>query len=70
MCTRYHVHANMHCCGALCTLTCAHANTNPCECRLAGGLGWLAVLAVGSIGEQVKTRLEVSEEERNTKEVR
>jgi len=26
---------------------------------IAGGLGWLAVLAVGSLGEQVKTRLEV-----------
>jgi FKBP-type peptidyl-prolyl cis-trans isomerase len=37
--------------------------------RIAGGLAWLAVLAVGSLGEQVKTRLEVAAEEENTKDV-
>ena len=31
--------------------------------------GWLAVLAVASLGEQIKTRIEVAEEEKNTKEV-
>ena len=30
---------------------------------LAGGLAWLGVLAFGSIGEQIKTRMEVAEEE-------
>eukprot|EP00200_Dunaliella_tertiolecta_P002820 CAMPEP_0202344620 /NCGR_PEP_ID=MMETSP1126-20121109/4222_1 /ASSEMBLY_ACC=CAM_ASM_000457 /TAXON_ID=3047 /ORGANISM="Dunaliella tertiolecta, Strain CCMP1320" /LENGTH=224 /DNA_ID=CAMNT_0048935833 /DNA_START=1922 /DNA_END=2596 /DNA_ORIENTATION=- len=36
---------------------------------LAGGLAWLTVLAIGSIGEQVKTRMEVAEEEKGTQEV-
>lgn len=31
--------------------------------RLSGGLGWLALLALGSLGEQIKTRIEVSKEE-------
>jgi hypothetical protein len=36
---------------------------------LAGGLAWLGVLAVGSIGEQVKTRLEVAAEKSGTSDV-
>ncbi|KAF5834570.1 FKBP-type peptidyl-prolyl cis-trans isomerase [Dunaliella salina] len=36
---------------------------------LAGGLGWLSVLAIGTLGEQVKTRMEVAEEEKGTQEV-
>lgn len=38
-------------------------------CRLGGGLAWLGILAVGSIGEQVKTRLEVAAEKANTQDV-
>lgn len=38
-------------------------------CRLAGGLAWLGVLAVGTIGEQVKTRLEVAAEKAGTTDV-
>jgi len=36
---------------------------------LAGGLAWLGVLAAGSLGEQVKTRLEVAEEAKGVKQV-
>ncbi|KAL4436355.1 hypothetical protein ABPG77_009917 [Micractinium sp. CCAP 211/92] len=36
---------------------------------LAGGLAWVGFLAVGVIGEQVKTRLELASEEANTREV-
>jgi hypothetical protein len=36
---------------------------------LAGGLAWLGVLAVGSLGEQVKTRLEVAAERDATRDV-
>ncbi|PNH03110.1 Peptidyl-prolyl cis-trans isomerase FKBP17-2, chloroplastic [Tetrabaena socialis] len=36
---------------------------------IAGGLAWLGFLAVGSIGEQVKTRLEVASEESGTRDV-
>jgi hypothetical protein len=34
---------------------------------LGGGLAWLAVLTVGVVGEQVKTRLEMAAEESSTK---
>lgn len=36
---------------------------------MAGGLAWLGVLAVGTIGEQVKTRLEVAAEKAGTTDV-
>lgn len=36
---------------------------------LAGGLAWLGVLAVGTLGEQVKTRMEVAAEKDNTRDV-
>lgn len=36
---------------------------------IAGGLAWLGVLAVGTLGEQVKTRMEVEEEKKNTRDV-
>lgn len=36
---------------------------------LAGGLAWVGFLAFGVIGEQVKTRLEIADEEANTREV-
>jgi hypothetical protein len=36
---------------------------------LAGGLAWLGFLAIGTLGEQIKTRLEVANEEAGTKEV-
>eukprot|EP01023_Acetabularia_acetabulum_P035006 TRINITY_DN3295_c0_g1_i5.p1 TRINITY_DN3295_c0_g1~~TRINITY_DN3295_c0_g1_i5.p1 ORF type:complete len:278 (-),score=60.26 TRINITY_DN3295_c0_g1_i5:359-1192(-) len=36
---------------------------------IAGGFVWLGILAVGSIGEQVKTRLEYAQEQADTKEV-
>ena len=39
------------------------------ECRIAGGLAWFAFLAVGSLGEQVKTRLEVSKEAAGAQDV-
>jgi len=32
-------------------------------------LAWLGILAVGSLGEQIKTRLEVKREQESTKEV-
>ncbi len=35
--------------------------------RIAGGLAWLGFLAVGSLGEQVKTRMEVDAELAGTK---
>jgi len=38
-------------------------------CRLAGGLGWLGILAVGTLGEQIKTRLEVAAEKAGTTDV-
>lgn len=37
---------------------------------LGGGLFWLGILAVGAIGEQIKTRLEVQNEEESAKEVK
>ena len=36
---------------------------------IGAGLAWLGILAVGSLGEQIKTRLEVKREEEGTKEV-
>ncbi|KIY96727.1 hypothetical protein MNEG_11234 [Monoraphidium neglectum] len=36
---------------------------------IAGGLAWLGVLAVGSLGEQVKTRMEVAAEKEGTRDV-
>ncbi len=39
-------------------------------CSIAGGLAWLGFLAVGSLGEQVKTRMEVAAEEQGVREVR
>lgn len=36
---------------------------------LAGGLGWLGILAVGTLGEQIKTRLEVAAEKAGTTDV-
>eukprot|EP00955_Chlamydomonas_euryale_P084587 363984-Chlamydomonas_euryale.AAC.20 len=39
------------------------------HCSIAGGLAWLGFLAVGSLGEQVKTRIEVAEVEKGTKDV-
>lgn len=36
---------------------------------IAGGLAWLGFLAVGSIGEQVKTRMEYAEEQAGIREV-
>jgi hypothetical protein len=36
-------------------------------CSLAGGLLWLGVLAFGVVSEQIKTRLEDSAEQQNTK---
>lgn len=39
------------------------------SCRLAGGLAWLGILAVGTIGEQIKTRLEVAAEKAGTSDV-
>jgi FKBP-type peptidyl-prolyl cis-trans isomerase len=40
-----------------------------CSVRLAGGLAWLGFLAVGTLGEQVKTRLEVAAEKAGTQDV-
>lgn len=37
--------------------------------RLAGGLAWVAFLTVGSLGEQIKTRIEVANEEAATQDV-
>eukprot|EP00775_Hariotina_reticulata_P014185 gene14185-14329_t len=36
---------------------------------LAGGLAWLGVLAIGTLGEQVKTRMEVAAEKAGTQDV-
>eukprot|EP01024_Parvocaulis_polyphysoides_P011340 TRINITY_DN13979_c0_g1_i1.p1 TRINITY_DN13979_c0_g1~~TRINITY_DN13979_c0_g1_i1.p1 ORF type:complete len:278 (+),score=39.07 TRINITY_DN13979_c0_g1_i1:526-1359(+) len=36
---------------------------------IAGGLIWLGILAVGSIGEQIKTRIEYAQEQAGTLEV-
>ncbi|GLI65063.1 hypothetical protein VaNZ11_008486 [Volvox africanus] len=36
---------------------------------IAGGLAWLGFLAIGTLGEQVKTRLEVANEINGTKDV-
>lgn len=36
---------------------------------LAGGLTWLSILAAGTLGEQVKTRMEVAAEERGARDV-
>lgn len=36
---------------------------------IAGGLAWLGILAIGAFGEQIKTRLEVFNEEQGAKEV-
>eukprot|EP01025_Chloroclados_australasicus_P020884 TRINITY_DN21983_c0_g2_i3.p2 TRINITY_DN21983_c0_g2~~TRINITY_DN21983_c0_g2_i3.p2 ORF type:complete len:298 (-),score=34.75 TRINITY_DN21983_c0_g2_i3:251-1144(-) len=36
---------------------------------IVGGLAWLGILAVGTIGEQVKTRLEYAQEQAGTKQV-
>jgi FKBP-type peptidyl-prolyl cis-trans isomerase len=36
---------------------------------IAGGLAWLGFLAVGSLGEQLKTRWEVAEAEKATQEI-
>ncbi|KAG2487051.1 hypothetical protein HYH03_014297 [Edaphochlamys debaryana] len=36
---------------------------------IAGGLAWLGFLAVGSLGEQIKTRLEVASEESGVRDV-
>lgn len=36
---------------------------------LAGGLAWIAFLSLGVVGEQIKTRLEVASEEKNTRNV-
>lgn len=36
---------------------------------LKGGLAWLGLLTLGVVGEQVKTRLEVAADEKNTVEV-
>lgn len=36
---------------------------------LAGGLAWLGFLTVGTLGEQVKTRMEVAAEKAGTKDV-
>jgi hypothetical protein len=41
----------------------------PSAIRLAGGLAWLGFLAVGTLGEQVKTRLEVAAEKAGTQDV-
>eukprot|EP00197_Chlamydomonas_leiostraca_P004675 CAMPEP_0202866630 /NCGR_PEP_ID=MMETSP1391-20130828/8219_1 /ASSEMBLY_ACC=CAM_ASM_000867 /TAXON_ID=1034604 /ORGANISM="Chlamydomonas leiostraca, Strain SAG 11-49" /LENGTH=201 /DNA_ID=CAMNT_0049546599 /DNA_START=208 /DNA_END=813 /DNA_ORIENTATION=- len=36
---------------------------------IAGGLAWLGFLTVGTLGEQIKTRIEVAQEEAGTREV-
>eukprot|EP00210_Caulerpa_lentillifera_P001367 g1315.t1 len=36
---------------------------------VGAGFAWLGILAVGSLGEQIKTRLEVRQEEENAREV-
>lgn len=36
---------------------------------IAGGLAWIAFLSLGVVGEQIKTRLEVASEEKNTKDI-
>lgn len=36
---------------------------------LVGGLAWVGILAVGTIGEQVKTRMEVAAEKAGTQDV-
>jgi FKBP-type peptidyl-prolyl cis-trans isomerase len=36
---------------------------------IAGGLAWLGVLTFGVVSEQVKTRIEVAEEEKNARDV-
>lgn len=36
---------------------------------VGAGLAWLGILAVGSLGEQIKTRLEVRQQESNSREV-
>ena len=36
-------------------------------CRIAGGLVWLGILTFGVVSEQIKTRLEVSAEQKDTK---
>jgi len=36
---------------------------------IAGGLGWLGFLAIGTLGEQVKTRMEVAEVEQGTRDI-
>eukprot|EP00878_Enallax_costatus_P022070 GHUV01023402.1.p1 GENE.GHUV01023402.1~~GHUV01023402.1.p1 ORF type:complete len:200 (+),score=56.03 GHUV01023402.1:529-1128(+) len=36
---------------------------------LAGGLAWLGFLAIGTLGEQVKTRMEVAAEKAGTRDV-
>lgn len=37
------------------------------EFRIGGGLAWLAILTVGVVGEQIKTRLEEQAEKEGTK---
>ena len=36
-------------------------------CSIGAGLAWLGILTVGSLGEQIKTRLEVKREEEGSK---
>ena len=39
----------------------------PLTCSIAGGLVWLGVLTFGVVSEQIKTRLEVNAELKDTK---
>ncbi|KAK9909539.1 hypothetical protein WJX75_003819 [Coccomyxa subellipsoidea] len=42
----------------------------PLTCSIAGGLVWLGVLTFGVVSEQIKTRLEVNAELKDTKDVK
>jgi hypothetical protein len=48
---------------------CAPTHPRGCCAGLAGGLACVAFLALGTLGEQVTTRLEVANEERNAEDV-
>jgi hypothetical protein len=53
----------------VCTLIATKLPIEKIAFSIAGGLAWFGFLAVGSLGEQVKTRLEVAREEADAQDV-
>lgn len=65
-------HGPSHCNCCACTHEVVHLaalNALFIPCSIAGGLAWLGFLAVGALGEQVKTRWEVAHEEAGKRDV-